>query len=181
LGCALIKGLQGADGRSVAACGKHFPGHGDTTVDSHFDLPRLDHDLERLNQVELQPFAAAVKVGVAAIMTSHVLFESLDARLPATMSEAIIDGILRRHLSFDGVVISDDLEMHAIADHFGIEQAVTSGSQAGVDLFMVCHQAERQHQAIDALIRAGRNGQAARTRIEQSNRRLDTLFERFVR
>lgn len=184
LGCAMIKGLQWSDFDSskesgVAACGKHFPGHGDTQVDSHLDLPRLRHQMSRLEQVELPPFAAAIKTGVAAIMTAHVIFESLDDKHPATMSLPVIDGLLRRRFGFDRVVISDDLEMKAIIDHFGIDAAIIQGAAAGIDLFMVCHQPQRQHQAIDVLIAAAQTNSESRKRI-YANHRLDRLFDQFV-
>jgi beta-N-acetylhexosaminidase len=175
---ALIDGLQSS---GTAACGKHFPGHGDTSIDSHLDLPRLPHDMKRLEAVELPPFKAAIKSGVAAIMTSHVLFETLDAKFPATISAAVIDSVLRQRLGFDRVIISDDLEMKAIADHYGFDDAILRSAMAGIDLFMVCHTHELQHRAIDVLIDASKRGSLPRDRIEQSNRRLDSLFKRFVR
>lgn len=178
MGCALIEGLQS---EGVAACGKHFPGHGDTSVDSHFELPVLDHDRARLERIELAPFAAAIQTGVAAIMTSHILFRALDRKVPATMSRPIIEGLLRNHLGFDGVVVSDDLEMSAIADHFGIDQAVVRGAAAGVDLFLICHRTERQHAALDTLTRAIAEGALPWTQVEQGKRRLDELMARFVR
>ena len=175
---ALIDGLQS---NGTAACGKHFPGHGDTSIDSHLDLPRLAHDMKRLDAVELPPFKAAIKSGVAAIMTSHVLFEALDAKHPATMSAAVIDGLLRKRLGFDRVIISDDLEMKAIADHFGFDEAIVCSALAGIDLFMVCHTHELQHRAIDLLCQAAEKGTIPGARLERSNRRLDSLLKRFIR
>ena len=178
LGCALLEGLQAA---GVAACGKHFPGHGDTAQDSHVDLPRLPHTLARLAEVELPPFEAAIRAGVASIMTAHVIFEPLDPKYPATMSRPAMDGILRDRMGFDGVVISDDLEMKAIADHFGLEEAVVRGANAGVDLFLVCHHAEVQHRAIDLLVKAVERGDVPRSRIDEAGRRVSTLVSRYVK
>jgi len=178
LGTAAILGLQEA---GVAACGKHFPGHGDTSQDSHLELPRLAHDLARLEAVELPPFEAAIRAGVASIMTAHVIFEPLDPVYPATMSRPALDGILRDRFGFDGVVISDDLEMKAIADHYGIEEAVVRGVNAGVDLFLVCHTPALQHEAIDRLIAAVERGDVPMARVEEAGRRIDALFARFVR
>lgn len=178
LACALIDGLQSS---GLAACGKHFPGHGDTSIDSHFDLPRLAHDLDRLQRVELAPFAAAIKAGVASIMCAHVLFDALDPQFPATMSRLVIDQLLRTQMGFNGVVCSDDLEMKAIVDHFGVEEAVVRGAMAGIDLFLVCRDHDVQHRAIAALRDAVARGDIAAQRIEQSNRRLDALFEKYVR
>ena len=178
MGAALIRGLQGA---GVAACGKHFPGHGDTAQDSHLDLPRLPHTLARLESVELPPFEQAIRAGVASIMTAHVIFEPLDPRYPATMSRAALDGILRDRMGFDGVVISDDLEMKAIADHYGLEEAVVRGINAGVDLFLVCHHAEVQHRAIEFLADAVARGEVPLERVREARRRVDALVARYVR
>jgi beta-N-acetylhexosaminidase len=178
MGCAMIEAMHN---QGVAACGKHFPGHGDTGVDSHVELPRLSHDLDRLQRVELRPFAAAVKADVAAIMTSHIIFEALDPSRPATMCQAVLDGLLRRQLGFRGVVVSDDLEMKAIDDHFGVERAVLEGAVAGVDLFMVCRHIDLQHRAIDALSAAVQRGEVPTERVAHANERLDSLFQRFVR
>lgn len=178
LGAALIQGLQGA---GVAACGKHFPGHGDTSQDSHLDLPRLPHTLERLETIELPPFQAAIDARVASIMTAHVIFEPFDSHYPATMSRPTLDGILRDRMGFEGVVISDDLEMKAIADHFGLEEAVVRGILAGVDLFLVCHTPELQHRAIDYLVDAVRRGDVPRSRLEQAHARVQSLMSRYVK
>jgi beta-N-acetylhexosaminidase len=180
MGCALIDGLQNSDD-GIAACGKHFPGHGDTALDSHFNLPRLAHGTDRLNRVELVPFQAAIDAGVAAIMSSHVIFEPLDPQFPATLSPAVLDGILLQRMGFEGVVISDDMEMKAIADHFGFDDAIVRGVQAGIDLFLVCHSPASQSRAIDTLVRAVESGFIARDRLERSTRRLDALFDHFVR
>jgi beta-N-acetylhexosaminidase len=177
LGCALIEGLQNS---GVAACGKHFPGHGDTAVDSHLDLPILWHDLDRINRIELPPFAAAIQSGVASIMVSHVLFTALDQGYPSSMSQPIISGLLRGELGFDRLVISDDLEMNAIVHHFGIERAVVCGAIAGVDLFCICHDAERQNCAIDELIRATRNGDLSVDRLLESELRFDRFCQEFI-
>jgi beta-N-acetylhexosaminidase len=180
MGCAIINGLQ-CEG--VAACAKHFPGHGDTELDSHLDLPRLSHDIQRLSQIELPPFRAAAQAGIAAIMTAHVIFEALDSHRPATMSTRVISCLLRdwNHIGFDGLVLSDDMEMKAIADHFEIEEAVTCAAGAGVDLMLVCHRADQQHRAIDALASAFGRGVIPRDALERSQRRLDAVVRRFAR
>ncbi len=130
----VIEALQEA---GVAACAKHFPGHGDTDLDSHLQLPRLSHDLDRLREVELAPFAAAAAAGVASIMTAHVVFEAIDRRRPATISPDVM-ALLREELGYDGVVFSDDLEMKAVADHYRPEQLVEGALTAGVDALLVC-------------------------------------------
>jgi beta-N-acetylhexosaminidase len=165
----------------VAACGKHFPGHGDTSQDSHHDLPRLPHPIERLEAIELPPFRAAVGADVAMIMTAHVVFEPIDSGYPATMSRRVLHGILRERMGFNGVIVSDDLEMKAIAANFDIREVVTRGANAGVDLFAICHDHDLQNRAIDALADAVRRGDVPRARIDEANRRLDALTARYVR
>ncbi|HSI34120.1 MAG: beta-N-acetylhexosaminidase [Phycisphaerae bacterium] len=178
MGAAVIRGIQD---QGVAACAKHFPGHGDTAQDSHAELPRLPHAIERLRAVELPPFRAAVEAGVAMVMTSHVVFEPVDPVLPATLSSAVIGGILRREMGYDGVVISDDLEMEAIAANFSIDEVVTRGVNAGVDLLAVCHDEELQHRAIEALAGAVRSGAVREERVAGANRRVGRLMDRFAR
>lgn len=178
LGVALVRGIQGA---GLAACGKHFPGHGDTWQDSHHTLPMLEHGLDRIEQIELPPFEAAIRAGVATIMTAHVVFKPIDPDLPATMSGRILNDILRRRLGFEGVIISDDIEMKAIAANFGIEDAVVRAANAGVDLFAICHSHDVQNLAIDALIKGVERGQVPRQRIDQANARLDALCRAYVR
>jgi beta-N-acetylhexosaminidase len=178
LGCAIIQGMQS---EGVAACGKHFPGHGDTSQDSHLHLPRLPHAMDRLNRVELPPFEAAVRAGVAMIMTAHVVFEPLDENYPATMSKPVLDGLLRKRLGFEGVIVSDALEMKAIAAHFPVEQVVTRGVDAGIDVFAACEESDLRDRAIDALIHAVERGEVSRDRLAESARRIDTLMAKYVK
>jgi beta-N-acetylhexosaminidase len=151
LGAAVIHGLQES---GVAACAKHFPGHGDTDVDSHLDLPAVDHPRSRLDGVELPPFRAAIEAGVASIMTAHVLVRTLDERVPATLSPRVVGGLLREELKYDGVIVSDDLEMKAVATHWGAGQGAVKAAQAGCDVLPVCASAEAQVEAIEGVIRA---------------------------
>ncbi|MGQ0505973.1 MAG: beta-N-acetylhexosaminidase [Myxococcaceae bacterium] len=177
LGVALAKGLEAGE---VASCGKHFPGHGDTTQDSHLTLPRLPHDLERLRQVELVPFAAYAQQKLASLMTAHVVFEAIEPSLPATMSAKVLDGVLRKELGFEGVLVSDDLEMKAIADNYSVEEAAVLGVLAGVDLFLVCHQADVQRKAIEAVVKAVETGRVPKSRIQEAHARLDVMARRFA-
>ena len=176
LGLALAAGLQEA---GVAACGKHFPGHGDTSQDSHLELPRLPHAMERLEQVELAPFKAAAKAGIASFMTAHVIFEAVDSKYPATMSRAVLTGILREKLGYDGLVVTDDVEMKAIADNYGVEEAVLLGLAAGVDHFLCCHTAELAHRAIDAVVRAVESGKLSQSILDTATRRFTVVRTRF--
>lgn len=175
LGAALAKGLHQT---GVLACAKHFPGHGDTTADSHLELPRLEHDRERLEAVELAPFRwALAKEPIGMVMTAHVLYTGVDAELPATVSPAIIDGLLRAPvheggLGYDGIVITDDLEMHAMADRFTIEEMVELGLRAGVDQFLICRSEEWQRRAVVHAEKLARDGALTTARLARSQRRI---------
>jgi len=172
MGVALAAGLQS---EGVAACAKHFPGHGDTSQDSHHDLPRLHHELSRLEAVELLPFRALAKAGVASVMTAHVVFEALDSLRPATLSPKVMR-LLREQCGFDGPAISDDLEMKAVSGHFKLEEGVLGAVVAGVDGLLVCHTAEIQHRAIDILREAVERGTVSRERLQEARSRIERLI-----
>jgi beta-N-acetylhexosaminidase len=173
LGAALAQGLQS---EGVAACAKHFPGHGDTSQDSHEGLPRLPHRLERLRRVELPPFAALARAGVASVMTAHVVFEAIDPDRPATLSAPVLR-LLRDELGFEGCCISDDLEMKAVAEHFPLEETAPGCVLAGVDALLVCHSATVQHRAIDLVRQAVEDGRIPRERIDEARGRVRRLLE----
>ena len=135
----------------IISCGKHFPGHGDTDVDSHLDLPLLKFNLERLHALELIPFHAAIQADIPMLMTAHILLPLIDPEWPATLSPAIVGGILREQLGYSRVVVSDDLEMAAVADRYSPKTMVEQGVAAGLDLFLMCHSPEKQWEAIKAL------------------------------
>jgi beta-N-acetylhexosaminidase len=166
LGRAIIRTLQSA---GVAACGKHFPGHGDTGVDSHFELPLVEHPPDRLAAVELVPFRAAIAEGVASIMTAHILLPALDEARPATLSPRIVSGMLREQLGYDGLILSDDLEMKAIAGRYGMPEATVAAIAAGCDGVLMCgeHQ-DQQAAALEAVIRALEDGTLPRARVEDA-------------
>jgi len=145
---AFAEGLRAG---GVLPCGKHFPGHGDTDVDSHLALPRLSHDRARLDAVELAPFRAAVAAELEALMTAHVLFDALDPELPATLSPAVLQGLLRDELGYRGLVVSDDLEMKAVADGWGIAESAVRSVEAGCDTVLVCSDVDAAFAARDAL------------------------------
>jgi len=132
-GLAFAAGLADA---GVLACGKHFPGHGDTDLDSHLALPTLRHGRERLDAVELAPFRRAQTI--PALMTAHVVFETLDPTVPATLSRRVVHELLREELGYGGVVISDDLEMKAVRDRWGVLEGGVRAIEAGCDMLLVC-------------------------------------------
>ncbi|PRQ07985.1 beta-N-acetylhexosaminidase [Enhygromyxa salina] len=139
--------------RGVATCAKHFPGHGDTDLDSHLALPRLELERDRLERTELPPFRAAIAAEVASIMTAHVLFPKLDPKRPATLSPEVM-GMLRSELRYDGLVFSDDIEMKAVADHFSVEDRSLGVLRAGVDVILACSQADLRDEVLAKLERA---------------------------
>jgi beta-N-acetylhexosaminidase len=149
-GVAFLQGLQESN---VLACGKHFPGHGDTDTDSHFELPVIRHDRARLDAVELPPFRAASGAGIASMMTAHVVCEALDPGVPATLSRAICASLLRAEIGFDGVLFSDDLEMKAIAARMPVEESAVEAVWAGCDALLVCRDEDAQDRAHEALVR----------------------------
>ena len=165
LGLAVIAGLQD---NGVLACGKHFPGHGDTAADSHKELPTVSHGLDRLRAIELRPFVHCFQNGMAAVMMAHVRYPALDPDSPATLSPAILTDLLRTQLHFKGLVLTDDLEMHAILDHYGIEEAAIRALQAGADILLICKDHERQVAAMEAVHRAVQNGDIPELQIEHA-------------
>lgn len=162
---------RGLERAGVAWCGKHFPGHGDTDLDSHLALPKLGHDRARLDAVELAPFRAAVAAGASMLMSAHVVFEALDAALPATLSARVIPEVLRRDLGYDQVVVSDDLEMAAIRDHYDVATIARGLAAADVDLALVC----RDLDFAEALALALLPSAAADRRIRRLRRGLSPL------
>ena len=169
LGVAYIHGLQC---NGVLGTAKHFPGHGDTTVDSHFDLPTVNHNRERIHTLELHPFRAAIDAGVAAIMTAHIIYPAFDADRPATLSPAILTDLLRKELRFDGLIITDDMEMKAIDDRYRSGEAAVMAVEAGADIVMVLWSPTKQLEVFDALLSAVKSGRISQARLDQSVKRI---------
>lgn len=176
LGAAAIRGFQE---EGVVSTVKHFPGHGDTVVDSHLGLPVIEHDQERIHAVELVPFRRAVMQGVDAVMTAHVVFPALDGSgLPSTLSPAVIDGLLRGEMLYDGLVLTDCLEMDAIAQYYGVERAAVMAVEAGVDILLVSHRLDRQLSVLRTLEEAVQNGRISEERINRSVERILRVKQR---
>ncbi|HZT40544.1 MAG TPA: beta-N-acetylhexosaminidase [Chthonomonadaceae bacterium] len=165
LGAAAIDGTQQS---GLLACAKHFPGHGDTSVDSHLALPTIPYGRERLESIELPPFRAAIAAGVGSIMTTHILFPALDAHNPATLSSAILNGLLRRDLGYGGVVITDCLEMHAISRTVGTARGAVEAIKAGADMALICHTLSTQREAWQALLKVVETGELPETRLDEA-------------
>jgi beta-N-acetylhexosaminidase len=171
---------RGLDKGGVIACGKHFPGHGDTVTDSHLELPRVEHDRARLDAIELAPFAAAAKANLPVLMTAHVVYPALDPDRPATLSPTIITGLLRGELGYRGVIVSDDLDMRAIADHGGVGDAAVAAIRAGCDALLLCRDPAHQVEARAALLAAG-GAPGFRARLAEAADRVRELKARHAR
>jgi len=178
LGAAIIHTLQDA---GIAACGKHFPGHGDTSADSHHELPVVEHPPDRLRAVEFVPFRAAIDAGVAAIMTAHVLVPSLDEERPATLSKRVVTDILRDELHYEGIILSDDLEMKAIASQYAVPAAAVQALDAGCDGLLICSgNHDMQAAALEAIVHAVETDQRRVSRVDDALARQQRAKERFL-
>ncbi|MEH7225025.1 beta-N-acetylhexosaminidase [Bacillus sp. JJ1566] len=174
-----IKTMQGIRDNGVIPVIKHFPGHGDTFVDSHLGLPTLPHDQERLRSIELHPFANAIKEKADVVMTAHILLPKLDASNPATISKAVITELLRKELGFEGVVITDDLTMGAIAKHHTVGEAAVKSVLAGSDILLIAHHHPKAKEAIEALGKAVADGEISEKRINESVYRILALKKKY--
>jgi beta-N-acetylhexosaminidase len=176
LGIQTMKGLQA---KNIISVVKHFPGHGDTSVDSHLGLPIVNHDLERLKNFELRPFMEAINNDVDAIMIAHLLLPQIDPDNPATLSPAVITTLLRKEMQFDGVVITDDLTMGAIADNYDLGEAAVKSINAGSDIILVCHEYAHEENVLKTLQKAAANGDIAEERINESVYRILKLKQKY--
>ena len=178
LGRVIIRALQGA---GLAACGKHFPGHGDTSTDSHFELPLVEHPPDRLRAIEFEPFRAAVAEQVAFIMTAHVLVPSLDEEKPATLSRKVVQGLLRDELKYEGVILSDDLEMKAVSAHYAVPDSAVEAIRAGCDAVLVCQgDVDLQARTLESLVKAVESGQIPAKRVDDAFMRLKRAKQKFL-
>ncbi|MEU6310156.1 glycoside hydrolase family 3 protein [Streptomyces sp. NPDC047014] len=172
---AYVDGLQAA---GVAACTKHFPGHGDTNVDSHHALPRIDADLDTLVARELVPFKAAIEAGTKAVMSAHILVPALDPTRPATLSPRILTGLLRKELGYEGLIVTDGMEMNAIAGTYGIERGSVLAIAAGADAICVGGGLADEDTVLrlrDALVAAVREGTLPQERLADAAARVRAL------
>ena len=163
LGCQIIRGFKDA---GVCPVGKHFPGHGDTSQDSHLTLPRVERTTESLEQVELVPFERAFREGLDIIMTAHVVYTAWDKTNAATFSTSILKDLLRDRMGFDGLVMSDDLEMQAVTQT--PEEIPALAINAGVDLLLICHDLSKVTQIQNSLIMGIETGEIPTKRIDRS-------------
>ncbi len=171
-----VAAARGYRAAGVIPCAKHFPGHGDTSLDSHLSLPVVPWHRARLEEVELLPYRALICDGVEMIMTAHIVYPALDPQnVPATLSEPVLSGLLRRELGFEGVIITDSMSMKAIADHYGVGPAAVMAIEAGADIVLACGSHESQVETVEALLGAVRNGTISEVRLDASLRRIARL------
>lgn len=166
---ALIRGYIKAE---VIPCAKHFPGHGDTIIDSHLDLPVEDADLKRLNSVELIPFKKAFKSKLDLLMTAHIRFPKIDPEWPVTLSETFLKKILRQEMGYEGLIITDDLDMKALASHYDRASIPVRALQAGADLVLYCNEPESPPRAIAGIEKAISDGQLKKSDLENTYQRI---------
>jgi beta-N-acetylhexosaminidase len=178
LGSAMVRGYRNAE---IVTTLKHFPGHGDTSTDSHLALPVIPFSLERLEEIELVPFKAAIAAGADAVMIAHLLLPQLmqNAELPSTVSPEIVRGLLREKLGFQGLIMTDCLEMNAISETIGTERGALLALQAGNDLILVSHRFDRQLDSIELVKQAVKNGSLAMETITEAAERVLSLKQRY--
>lgn len=169
MGAAVIRGLQE---RGVMAVAKHFPGIGRTRIDSHVDLPVMEAPVDALEEIELIPFKAAVAAGVSGIMLSHILYPALDPDFPASISRKIAHDLLRVKMGYDGLVLTDDLDMGAVEKHFSLTDALDNALEADVDLMLICHESPKIEQAFGRLRDALSDDSRLREKGEASLKRI---------
>ncbi|MGW8391062.1 glycoside hydrolase family 3 protein [Pseudoduganella sp. HUAS MS19] len=170
--------MAGSHAEGVACCVKHFPGHGDTHVDSHRDLPTVDKALPELDALELAPFRAAAPVA-PAMMTAHIVYPAIDPDNPATMSPAILDGILRKQWNYKGIIITDGMDMHAIAGRYGVGNAAVRALLAGADMVMALGTTETQNETLDAIAAALADGSLPQAAVDERLARLNALAQAY--
>jgi len=176
LGSAYTKGLQRS---RVIANAKHFPGHGDTHVDSHLGLPTVDHGLDRLEALEFAPFKKAISEGLDGVMTAHILFPALDKERPATLSPVILTDLLRGKMGFDGLIFTDSMSMKAISKEFGMERGCVMAINAGVDVLCICATREGQANCMEEIFAAVKSGEISMATIDKAVERIIRYKEKY--
>lgn len=174
-----IQTMKGIQSEGIISVVKHFPGHGDTSEDSHLELPKVDKSLKELSKVELEPFEHAISKGADVVMIAHILLSEIDTTYPASMSENIITGLLREDMGFDGVVISDDLTMGAITENFTIEEAAIQSVKAGSDIVLIAHHPNAVNNVHKELKASVENGDISEGRIDESVERIIQLKRKY--
>jgi beta-N-acetylhexosaminidase len=172
--------VRGFDRAGVIATAKHFPGHGNTSVDSHEDMAIVEDTLADLRAGDLVPFQTVIDYGIASVMVTHVKFPELDPQYPATMSPRIITGLLREEMGFKGLICTDCLEMGAITNHYSAAESSVRAVQAGADVVLFSHTEKRQKEAFKAMVAAARSGELSEDRVDAGVRRVTAFKERYA-
>ena len=176
LGISTMKGIQS---QHIISTIKHFPGHGDTSVDSHLELPVVNKGLDELESLELIPFEQAIKKGADVVMVAHILLPALDSTYPASLSKKVVTDILRKQLDFNGVIMTDDMTMEAITDNYQTGPAAVQAVKAGSDIVLVAHRYDQIVKAIEAVKAAVLNGEISEERIDESVERIMKLKQEY--
>lgn len=177
LGTSTMKGIQS---KNIISVVKHFPGHGDTSVDSHVNLPVVNYDINRLNSFEFVPFKTAIQNRADAVMVGHILLPKIDNKYPSSMSYEIVTNILRKDLGFNGLVVSDDMTMAAITENYSIEEAAVKSINAGVDLLLVCQKYENTENVLKALKEAVLNGTISKERLDNALYNIISIKKKYL-
>ncbi len=177
---AAVAFFQGMKRGGLIACGKHFPGHGDTRSDSHLVLPRVKKSRAGLERVEFHPFREAIRAGIPMLMTAHVVYPALDPKNPATLSRKILQDLLRKKMRFKGVVISDDLNMKAISKKYSPVEAAVRSLEAGVDLILICRGGEEGEEIVEKVAKIVAKDRRLKDRINESFSRISTLKKKYL-
>ena len=177
LGQIIVKGLQQ---NGIMAVAKHFPGLGRTSVDPHHQLPTIQMDAKEMEAINFPPFAAAIREGVSGVMTSHAIYPGLDPEHPATLSWDILTKLLRERLNFQGLIITDDMEMGAIKKNWGVANGAVMAFEAGADLLLICEDQHSVSASINALREKVLHGQISFARLHQSIARIMNAKSRFL-
>ncbi|AQM60895.1 beta-N-acetylhexosaminidase [Clostridium baratii] len=177
LGTSTMKGIQS---KNIISVVKHFPGHGDTSVDSHVNLPVVNYDINRLNSFEFVPFKTAIQNGTDAVMVGHILLPKIDSKYPSSMSYEIVTNILRKDLGFNGLVVSDDMTMGAITENYSIEEASIKAINAGVDLLLVCQKYENTENVLKALKEAVLNETISKERLDNALYNIISIKKKYL-
>lgn len=177
LGTSTMKGIQS---KNIISVVKHFPGHGDTSVDSHVNLPVVNYDINRLNSFEFVPFKTAIQNGADAVMVGHILLPKIDNKYPSSMSYEIVTNILRKDLGFNGLVVSDDMTMGAITENYSIEEASIKSINAGMDLLLVCQKYENTENVLKTLKEAVLNGTISKERLDNALYNIISIKKKYL-
>ena len=179
----VVEAVNGYSDALMMSSIKHFPGHGDTAVDSHIGLPVVDFDEKRLYEMELKPFIKAKELDLPGIMVSHVMFTKYDSKYPATLSKKLVQGLLRDQIGYDGLVVTDSLTMKAVFNNYTLEEIVLNGFNSGDDILLLCgaRDIKLQTDFYETAIRLVKEGKISESKIDESVRRILKYKKMYIR